>query len=85
MKSRSELRDYTISLWWEFAICCPSTELVTFPCLQVEQSQTQWLTTNQDLSYELEKALYQNKQMKSEIARLKEQLELVQILNAPQS
>ena len=29
-----------------------------------------WLTANQDLSYELEKALYQNKQLKAEIARL---------------
>jgi hypothetical protein len=41
---------------------------------QVEQSQTQWLEANQDLSYELEKALYQNKLMKAEIAKLKEQL-----------
>ncbi len=41
---------------------------------QVEISQTQWLTTNQELSYELEKALQQGKAQKSEILRLKEQL-----------
>lgn len=46
--------------------------------MKVEQSQTQWLTANQDLSYELEKALYQNKCLKSEIAKLKEQQQRVQ-------
>ena len=44
----------------------------------MELSQTQWLEANQDLSYELEKALYQNKLMKSEIAKLKEQLQQAQ-------
>jgi hypothetical protein len=42
--------------------------------VQVEQSQTQWLTANQDLSYELEKALYQNKLLQTEVANLKAQL-----------
>ena len=45
---------------------------------QVELSQTQWLTANQDLSYELEKALFQNKCLKSEISKLREQLHLQQ-------
>jgi hypothetical protein len=43
----------------------------------VEQSQTQWLTANHDLSYELEKALYQNKLLKAEMARLKDQVNSV--------
>jgi hypothetical protein len=42
--------------------------------VQVEQSQTLWLTANQDLSYELEKALYQNKLLQTEVANLKAQL-----------
>lgn len=45
---------------------------------QVELSQTQWLTANQDLSYELEKALFQNKCLKAEMAKLREQLHLQQ-------
>lgn len=46
---------------------------------QVEQSQTQWLTANHDLSYELEKALYQNKLLKAEMARLKEQVMMLEL------
>jgi hypothetical protein len=42
--------------------------------LQVEISQTQWLTTNQELSYELDRALQQNKALKMEMTRLKEQM-----------
>jgi hypothetical protein len=45
-----------------------------FIFVQVEQSQTLWLTANQDLSYELEKALYQNKLLQTEVANLKAQL-----------
>jgi hypothetical protein len=44
----------------------------------VEQSQTQWLSSNQGLSYELEKALFQNKQLKLEIAKLKLQVAQLQ-------
>ena len=40
----------------------------------MEQSQTQWLNANQDLSYELEKALYQNKQLRAEVSSLRTQL-----------
>lgn len=47
--------------------------------MQVEQSQTEWLTANHDLSYELEKALYQNKLLKAEMARLKEQVMMLEL------
>lgn len=52
--------------------------------MQVEQSQTLWLNANQDLSYELEKALYQNKQLKAEVARLKAELQQYQQPQQPQ-
>lgn len=38
---------------------------------QVEGAQKQWLSTNQELSYELDKALYVNQLLCSEINRLK--------------
>lgn len=44
----------------------------------MEQSQTLWLTANQDLSYELEKALYQNKMLKTEVEQLQAQLAALQ-------
>lgn len=60
----------------EFLLICRVLCLIG---MQVEQSQTEWLTANHDLSYELEKALYQNKLLKAEMARLKEQVMMLEL------